>query len=69
MDLERETVVEIVAASVPVVALLVAFAVVGRQYSSDGGLTATGGKAMVAVIVAFVVVLAVVGLWLSRSDY
>ncbi len=68
MDLERETVVEIVAAVVPVLFLLVVLAAVGRAYSTDGGLSATGGKVLVGAIVAFVAVLAVVGLVLSRSD-
>lgn len=69
MDLDREIVVEVVAAVVPVVLLLVGLAAIGQQYSTDGGLSATGGKIMVGAIVAFVLVLAAVGLWLSRSDY
>lgn len=69
MDLERELVVEVVAAAVPVLFLLGVLAAVGRAYSADGGLTSTGGKVLVGAIVAFVVVLAVVGLLLSRSDY
>ncbi len=68
MDLDRETVVEIVAAIVPVLFLLGVLAAVGRTYSSDGSLTPTGGKVLVGAIVAFVVVLAVIGLVLSRSD-
>lgn len=69
MDLDRETTVEIVAAVVPVLFLLAMLVFVGQTYATDGALSAEGGKVLVGVIVAFVAVLAGLGLWLSRTDY
>jgi hypothetical protein len=69
MELDRETTVEIVAAAVPVLFLLAAMVFIGRSYATDGSLSATGGKVLVVVIVAFVALLAALGVWLSRTDY
>jgi len=69
MELDRETTVEIVAALVPVLFLLAMLVFVGETYATDGSLSATGGKALVGVIVVFVALLAGLGLWLSRTDY
>lgn len=66
MDVERETVVE-VAVSMVTVGLFVALIVgVGMLYSTDGGFTETGALALVGAIVLFVLVMAGVGIGLSR---
>lgn len=67
MDVERETVVEIVVA-VGTVGLFVALIVgVGIAYGgTENALTETGALALVGAIVLFVLVMAGVGVGLSR---
>jgi len=65
MELE-EGMVRKIAISVAAVGLFVAFVVgIGTTYN-DGGLGSTGGLALVGSIVLFVVLMAGVGLFLSR---
>jgi hypothetical protein len=68
MQVEREQVMEALAAVVPVLALIVAVVIVGVTFTTDGGLSPTGGQALVGVIVAFVVVMTGVGVYLSRGE-
>lgn len=69
MDVDREMIVEAVAATLPVATMIVAFVVIGTQYGApDGGLTPAGGQAMVATFVLFVFMMLAIGLALSRSD-
>ncbi|MEM4782291.1 MAG: hypothetical protein QXG03_12140 [Halalkalicoccus sp.] len=64
MDIERETIVEIVV-SVGAVGLFVAVLVgIGDAYN-QGGLSADGGLILVGAITAFVVGMSVVGLALA----
>lgn len=67
MDVDRELIVEAVGATLPVLALIGAFVVIGTQYAApDGGLTETGGQAMVGSFVLFVFMMLAIGLALSR---
>lgn len=64
MDVDRETVVEIVV-SVGAVGLFVAVLVgIGSTYN-DGGLSADGGLVFVGAITAFVVLMSLVGVGLA----
>lgn len=64
MDIERETIVEIIV-SVGAVGLFVAVLVgIGDAYN-QGGLSADGGIALVGAIVAFVIGMSIVGLGLA----
>ncbi len=69
MDLtvERDTVVEAVAASIPPAVAVVALYIVGRSFPSDDGLSPTGAQAVVGVIVLFILLATAVGLWQARS--
>lgn len=67
MTLERDTVLEIIAAVVPTVLLIALLMVIGTRYSADGTLTPDGGTAIVGAMVLFVVVMTGVGLWLTRA--
>jgi len=67
MDIERDTVVEAVAASVPPALAIAALYVVGQSYSDAEGLTPTGAQAIVAVVVGFILLTTVVGLYRARS--
>lgn len=67
ITLERDTVLEIVAAVVPVVLMIGVLAVIGTRYSTSGTLSPTGGTAIVGVMVVFVIVMTGVGLWLDRA--
>ena len=69
MDVDRELLVEIIVATVPVLLLVGMMVVAGMTYTSNDELSATGGKALVAGIVAFVFVLAGLGYWLARSEF
>lgn len=64
MDIERETIVEIIV-SVGAVGLFVAVLVgIGDTYN-QGGLSADGGIALVGAIVAFVIGMSLVGIGLA----
>ncbi|MFC6905666.1 DUF7472 family protein [Halalkalicoccus tibetensis] len=64
MDIDRETIVEVVV-SVGAVGLFVGVLVgIGSAYN-DGGLSADGGLVLVGAITAFVVLMSCVGLGLA----
>lgn len=62
-EMRRKIAVSVAAVTLFVVALVG----VGAAYNS-GGLTETGGYALVGVIAAFVVLMSAVGLYLARSS-
>lgn len=64
MDVDRETVVEVVV-SVGAVGLLVAVIIGIGQVYNQGGLSAGGGVALVGAIAAFVVMMALIGVGLA----
>jgi hypothetical protein len=68
MEIERETVVEAAVSIAGVFVFIAAVTVVGTRFNSNGGLTATGGLAMLGAIVLFVLVMAGVGVWLAGQD-
>ncbi len=69
MDIERGTVVEAVAAMVPLVLAVLALVFVGTQYTTDAGFSAEGGRVVVFVLTGFVLLLTAIGLVLARVDY
>jgi hypothetical protein len=70
MELDRGTVRQILIAGLTVVAFVGALVAVGQTYGTNGGSTisATGGLALVGLLAAFIVLMALVGLWLERQD-
>ncbi|KAB1197555.1 MULTISPECIES: hypothetical protein [Haloferax] len=62
-EMRRKIVVSMVAVGV-FIALIVG---IGATFN-QGGLAATGGLALVGAITAFVLVMAGIGVWLSRSS-
>ncbi len=67
MDVDRDTVVEAVAAIVPPTVAIAAIYVVGQTYASPDGISPQGAQAVVVVITAFVLMTTVVGLWRART--
>ena len=71
MELDGETVRQILVAGLAVVAFVVALVVVGQTYSTNGGsaISATGGLALVGLLGGFILAMALVGFWLERQDF
>lgn len=71
VEVERDTVLEIVAAVVPVALMIAALAMIGNTYDASGTLSSEGGIAILGAIALFVVVMSAVGLvlsWLKSGD-
>jgi hypothetical protein len=68
MDIERETVVEAGVSFAAVLVFIAAVAVVGTTFGTDNGLSGTGGLAVLGAVVLFVVVMTLVGYWLSFRE-
>jgi len=66
VDIERETLVEAAAAVGPVLAMIVALVFIGTTYGGGANLSPAGGQAVVVALLAFVVLLTMVGVYLSR---
>jgi len=69
MDIERETLLQIVISAVAVVFFVAAAAFVSQTYMVDTSIGPTGGVALVGVIGLFIVVMTVAGLWLERQQF
>lgn len=69
MDIERETLLQIVVATVGVVVFIAASVYAASAYTVDDTLSAQGGIAVVGAIGAFIVVMTAAGLWLERQDF
>ena len=71
MEFDGETVRQIVVSGLAVVMFVVALVVVGQTYgTSDGSaISATGGLALVGLLGGFILVMALIGLWLERQDF
>lgn len=67
MDIERETLVEVVVSTLAVGGFIVATAAIGLTYG-DGGLSEAGAFALVGLIVAFIVLMGAAGYWLSGRE-
>lgn len=63
--MDRETIVEAAVSTVAVLVFVAAVVVVGTTYGNDD-LSSSGGLAIVATIVGFVLVMLVVGILLDR---
>ncbi len=64
MELDRETVTEIVVSVGGVALFIAALVLVGLTFNDDG-FTETGGLALVGLVVGFIVVFTGIGWWLS----
>jgi len=69
MDIDRQTIVEIVVAVIPVFGLASAIYVIGTSYTQGEALTPDGGLYIVVGLVAFIFVMAGVGYWLASTDF
>ena len=67
MDIERETVVEAGVSLAAAAVFIVAVLVVGMQFRSNGGITGTGGLAVVGTIGFFVFLMAAVGVYFAYN--
>ena len=65
MEMERETVIEIVVSVGAVGLFLAAIVAIGTTYGEGGLLGEQGGTALVGAIAAFIVLMSLVGYWLS----
>lgn len=68
MEIERETVVEAAVSFAAVLVFIGAVALVGMQFQTNGGISETGGLAIVGTIVIFVVLMAGVGVWFASKE-
>jgi hypothetical protein len=69
MDIERETLLQIVVATVGVVVFTAAAVYAASTYTVGETLSAQGGIAVVGAIGLFIVVMTVAGLWLERQNF
>ena len=68
MEIEEGMGRKIVLSTVAVVLFIVSFVVVGSSYSTNGGLSETGGLALLGSLVGFIVLMGVLGLYFARQD-
>ncbi len=66
MNIEGETLRDIVVSVVSVGLFIASTIVVGTQFD-DGGLTEQGALALIAVMVGFVFLMTIVGIWLANQ--
>ncbi|MFW5955874.1 MAG: DUF7472 family protein [Halorhabdus sp.] len=64
--MDQETLLQVVVSSVIVLAFIAVLAVLSTTYSVDGGMNETGGYALVAALLGFVLVMSGAGLWITR---
>jgi len=69
MDFDRETIVEITAAVVPVVLFIAFLLYLGSKYTEGEDLTSTGGLAVIGLLALFILAMAGVGYYLANADY
>jgi hypothetical protein len=69
MDIERETVVQIVISAIALALFVAASVYVSSTYASNGGLNPQGGIGIVAAIGVFVIFMLAAGLWLERQNF
>jgi hypothetical protein len=67
MEIERETLVEVVVSFVSVGGFIAGVLFVGQSYG-EGGLNQQGALVLVGLIVAFILVMTVAGYWLSARE-
>ncbi|KOX95155.1 DUF7472 family protein [Haloarcula rubripromontorii] len=69
MDIERETLLQIVISAVAVVLFVGATVTVSQMYLDGSTVEATGGYALIGAIGLFVVFMTAAGLWLERQQF
>ena len=69
MNIERETVVEAGVSFAAVLVFIATVVAVGMTFGTDGGnLSGTGGLAVLGAVGLFIVVMTLVGYWLSFRE-
>lgn len=68
MEVERDTIVEAIAATIPPALAIAALYFVGQSFSSPDGLSPDGAQAVVGVIVVFLLLTTLVGLYRARTS-
>jgi len=70
MELDEETVKQVLLALGVVAAFVAGLFVISQSYSTNGTtLSETGGLAIVSLLAGFIVLMAVVGFWLERQEF
>jgi len=69
MEIERETIVQVVISTLAFATFVAAAVFVASSYSANGALTEQGGVALVGAIGLFVVVMLGAGLWMERQSF
>lgn len=69
MPLDRETVYQVLVSLAAVGLFIGAAVVVTETFSVNGNISDQGGFALLGTIVMFILVMAVAGLWLERTDF
>lgn len=67
MEIERETIVELVVSAVGVGLFISALVVIGISFNQNG-LSGQGALALIVSIVLFIVLMTAVGYWLSSRE-
>lgn len=66
---DTETVFQIVISIFSVLGFIAGMVFVSQAYSTNGDISPDGGMALVGAMVAFILVMAAVGLWMSQQDF
>lgn len=69
MPLDRETVYQVLVSLAAVGLFIGAAVVVTETFSVNGNISDQGGFALLGTILMFILVMAVAGLWLERTDF
>ena len=69
MDIERETLLQIVISAVAVVLFVGGAVTVSQMYLNGSAQPETGGRALIGTIGLFVVFMTAAGLWLERQQF
>lgn len=69
MDVDRETVHQLLLAGGAVTLFIAGAVFVGSNYGTNGDLTAEGGTMLVATIGFFILLMLGAGLWLERQEF
>lgn len=69
MDIERETLLQIVISAVAVVLFIGGAVTVSQMYLNGSAQPEAGGRALIGIIGLFVVFMTAAGLWLERQQF
>lgn len=69
MNSRQEIIHQVLSLGGSVLLFIAAAVVISTTFDDANGMGPTGGLAMIGAIVGFVVLLAVLGLWINSNDY